>query len=90
LFIDPFDDFIAVTSCDRVAHIDHQHFLGERITVGFADLLYRRIGNDDHHDVAKFDSFRNPFRREPADRARPRAPSNHRDGGTRTSRGARP
>jgi transposase len=42
LIIDPFDDVSAVTSCNWVAHIDHQYFLGECVSVVFADLLQRR------------------------------------------------
>ncbi len=59
LFVDPFDDFGAVTSCNRIAHVDYQRFHCKRVAVVFADLLNRRIRNDYHHHVAKFDSLRN-------------------------------
>ncbi|HSR58721.1 MAG TPA: hypothetical protein VLL57_11045 [Candidatus Binataceae bacterium] len=57
LIIDPFDDFGVVTSL--VAHVDHQRFLRKLVAIVFPDLLYRRIRNDHHHDVAKFDGLSN-------------------------------
>jgi hypothetical protein len=59
MLIDPFDDSRAVTSCNRVAHVNHQHFLRKRIAIISSDLLHRRIRNGLHHDVAKFDGLRN-------------------------------
>src|SRR5215831_11684413 len=59
MIIDPFDDFGAVTSCNRVAYVNHQHFLRKRVAVVSSDLVHRGIRNDHHHDVAKFDGLRN-------------------------------
>ena len=59
MIIDPFDDFGAVTSCNRVAYVNHQHFLRKRVAVVSSDLIHRGIRNDHHHDIAKFDGLRN-------------------------------
>src|SRR6516164_5867499 len=60
MIIDPFDDFGAIPSCNRVAYVNHQHFLRKCVAIVPSDLFHRRIRNDHQHDVAKFDGLRNP------------------------------
>src|SRR5713101_5238593 len=57
LRVDRFDEVLAVATRDGVAHVDHEHLLGEGRAVILADLLHRGVGNAKHDDVAKGDGL---------------------------------